>query len=45
MEILEAAHLGYLVEREGGWDSQNDWNDVLSGIYANFKLKEVKNKE
>lgn len=23
--------LGYLVRREGGWDSVNDWNDVLSG--------------
>jgi len=21
----------YLVEREKGWDSENDWNDVLSG--------------
>ena len=30
-EILEEAKLGYLVEREGGWDCQNDWNDVLSG--------------
>lgn len=30
-EILEEAKLGYLVEREGGWDTQNDWNDVLSG--------------
>jgi len=28
---LEEVRLGYLVEREGGWDSQNDWNDVLSG--------------
>jgi len=28
---LEEAKLGYLVEREGGWDTQNDWNDVLSG--------------
>lgn len=23
--------LGYLVGREGGWSSINDWNDVLSG--------------
>lgn len=23
--------LSYLVEREGGWDVCNDWNDVLSG--------------
>ena len=34
MEILEAAHLGYLVDREGGWDACNDWNDVLSGIIS-----------
>jgi ABC-type uncharacterized transport system fused permease/ATPase subunit len=30
-EILEEAKLGYLVQREGGWDTQSDWNDVLSG--------------
>ena len=24
-------HLGYLIEREGGLNSRNDWNDVLSG--------------
>lgn len=23
--------MGYIVDREGGWDTQNDWNDVLSG--------------
>jgi ATP-binding cassette, subfamily D (ALD), member 3 len=23
--------LEYLVAREGGWDSENDWTDVLSG--------------
>ena len=23
--------LGYLVKREKGWDTVNDWNDVLSG--------------
>jgi len=29
--LLELVHLEYLVEREGGYDSVNDWNDVLSG--------------
>ena len=29
--ILERVNLAYLVEREGGWDAINDWNDVLSG--------------
>ena len=24
-------NLAYLIEREGGWDAENDWNDVLSG--------------
>lgn len=28
---LENVRLGYLVDREKGWDSINDWNDVLSG--------------
>jgi len=28
---LEQVHLGYLIEREGGLGSKNDWNDVLSG--------------
>lgn len=31
VKILEKVHLAYLVEREGGWDTENDWNDVLSG--------------
>ena len=30
-EILETAHLGYLVEREGGWGTVKEWRDVLSG--------------
>jgi ATP-binding cassette, subfamily D (ALD), peroxisomal long-chain fatty acid import protein len=29
--ILEAAYLGYLVEREGGWGTVKEWRDVLSG--------------
>ncbi|OBT74076.1 hypothetical protein VF21_07097 [Pseudogymnoascus sp. 05NY08] len=29
--ILEEAHLGYLPEREGGWDTRKEWKDVLSG--------------
>jgi ABC-type uncharacterized transport system fused permease/ATPase subunit len=30
-KILEECDLGYLCTREGGWNSENDWNDVLSG--------------
>jgi len=30
-EILEQVRLGYLVNREGSWEANNDWNDVLSG--------------
>jgi len=29
--ILEEVRLGYLVEREGGWDTRKEWKDVLSG--------------
>jgi len=29
--LLKAAHLDYLIDREGGLDAINDWNDVLSG--------------
>ncbi|CAL3973658.1 unnamed protein product [Diplocarpon coronariae] len=29
--ILEEARLGYLPDREGGWDTRKDWKDVLSG--------------
>ncbi|ORY95546.1 ABC transporter transmembrane region 2-domain-containing protein [Syncephalastrum racemosum] len=31
MDLLDTVHLGYLVEREGGWDVVQDWADVLSG--------------
>jgi len=31
LEVLKEVHLGHLVEREGGWDSVQDWMDVLSG--------------
>ncbi|ORZ16636.1 ABC transporter transmembrane region 2-domain-containing protein [Lobosporangium transversale] len=30
-ELLSVVHLGYLIDREGGWDSVQDWADVLSG--------------
>ena len=29
--ILELSKLGYLPEREGGWDTKKVWKDVLSG--------------
>lgn len=29
--ILEEAKLGYLPDREGGWDTKKEWKDVLSG--------------
>jgi len=29
--FLKKVHLEYLVDREGGWDSVQDWMDVLSG--------------
>ena len=31
LEILAAAHLAYLPEREGGWTAKKEWRDVLSG--------------
>ncbi|KAL1622506.1 ATP-binding cassette long-chain fatty acid transporter pxa1 [Diplodia seriata] len=30
-KVLEEARLGYLPEREGGWDTRKVWQDVLSG--------------
>ena len=29
--VLDEARLGYLPEREGGWDTKKEWKDVLSG--------------
>ena len=31
MRILELVHLAYLPDREGGWTTQKEWKDVLSG--------------
>ena len=31
LELLKEVRLHYIVGREGGWDKENDWNDVLSG--------------
>src|SRR5882762_2782996 len=31
LDILEAVYLGYLPEREGGWETRKEWRDVLSG--------------
>jgi ATP-binding cassette, subfamily D (ALD), peroxisomal long-chain fatty acid import protein len=31
MQILEVVHLAYLPDREGGWTTQKEWRDVLSG--------------
>ena len=29
--VLEEVRLGYLPDREGGWDCRKEWKDVLSG--------------
>jgi len=29
--LLELVHLDYLLDREGSFDTENEWNDVLSG--------------
>lgn len=31
LSVLESVRLGYLLDREGGWDAVRDWSDVLSG--------------
>jgi hypothetical protein len=28
MELLKVVHLGYLVDREGGWNAVQDWAEV-----------------
>jgi ATP-binding cassette subfamily D (ALD) protein 3 len=30
-QLLKDVHLENIIEREGGFESTNDWNDVLSG--------------
>ena len=30
-KVLDEARLGYLPDREGGWDTRKEWKDVLSG--------------
>lgn len=31
LELLELVQLGYIHQREHGWDAVADWGDVLSG--------------
>lgn len=31
LSVLDSVRLGYVLDREGGWDVVRDWSDVLSG--------------
>lgn len=31
MRILNIVQIGHIVDREGGWDTQREWRDALSG--------------
>ena len=31
LQLLEEVQLGYIHDRENGWDAVADWGDVLSG--------------
>jgi len=31
LALMSIVQLGYVIQREGGWDSVSDWHDVLSG--------------
>ena len=31
LDLLKITKLEYLIDREQSWDTENDWNDILSG--------------